>query len=45
MLPYLAGESAGAVDEEGAAAENAGEGDGPDQEPSGSCIRSNNIEG
>lgn len=33
----LAGEGAGVVDEEGAAAEDPSEGDGPDQKPSGSC--------
>nr|ACR36306.1 unknown [Zea mays] len=32
----LAGEGAGVVDEEGAAAEDPSEGDGPDQKPSGS---------
>ena len=33
----LAGEGAGVVDEEGAAAEEPSEGDGPDQKPSRSC--------
>lgn len=33
----LAGEGAGVVDEEGAAAEEPSQGDGPDQKPSGSC--------
>lgn len=35
----LAGESAGVVDEEDAAAEEAGEGDGPDKKPGRSCMR------
>ena len=34
--PSLTGEGAGVVDEEGAAAEEPSEGDGPDQKPSGS---------
>ena len=40
--PSLAGEGAGAVDEEGAAAEEPSEGDGPDQKTSGSC---NKVQG
>jgi hypothetical protein len=34
---FLAGEGAGGVDKEGAAAEKTGEGDGPDQKPGFSC--------
>ena len=40
--PSLTGEGAGVVDEEGAAAEEPSEGDGPDQKTSGSC---NKVQG
>jgi len=36
-IVFLAGESAGVVNKEGAAAKEPGEGDGPDQKSSGSC--------
>ena len=36
-IVFLAGEGAGVVNKEGAAAKEPGEGDGPDQKSSGSC--------